>query len=381
MLRNSGTRQLHVDDESSEEDGDQQQRTLSFVAEEERQMSHFEIGELDSSSESSGILDLGEAEFPESHIYTTDVELQDVEAIVVAPCDLPEGYVLRVDLGDGRTLVTQIPFGGVTRGDVFTTLYRIHGQPPPVKPKRKKDVRFLDPDDEHWRPATEKWKADLCGCCEFGPCHPSYLGACCLNCLLLPQIMTRMNLNWYGRRLAPGMPRSSLARDTFTLVFLFFVAFYIVLVVTDALSIKAIRQVEEETEEEAMRLLYSVSAIRAVSFIVFSGFVLLLLTRTRRAIREHYRIPGSVGNDCCVSCFCHVCVLSQMARQSADYHRQPARWCTDTGLSDEVEYDGFNATIPNDRASEMVIDLDCDEFVANVPEDTVMERDANMMIV
>lgn len=154
--------------------------------------------------------------------------------------------------------------------------------------------------------------------------------------------MNRMNLNWRGWRTS-----ASLSRSTFTVVFLFFVACYALLVVTDVVSINMLREEMEDTEEEALSVLYGVSAVRVIVFVIFTAFFLLLLVRTRRAIREHYRIPGSLCNDCWASCCCHVCVLSQMARQSADYHRHQARWCTDTGLSDDVEYGEFTAVVPD----------------------------------
>lgn len=69
-------------------------------------LSHFEIGDLESSSDSSD--QVLEASWPEDHLYSATVELHDVEATIVAPCDLPQDYVLRVDLGDGRTIVAQV---------------------------------------------------------------------------------------------------------------------------------------------------------------------------------------------------------------------------------------------------------------------------------
>jgi len=109
-------------------------------------------------------------------VFRTPVDVDFAESAVVAPCDLPEGHNLRVDLGRGRILVVQVPFGGVKKGDTFHAPYRIYDKPDEA-------AREYKPSVESPRSRTVgTWRASLCGCCEFGPCHPTSLGAFICQC-------------------------------------------------------------------------------------------------------------------------------------------------------------------------------------------------------
>ena len=68
-------------------------------------------------------------------------------------------------------------------------------------------------------------------------------------------------------------------------------------------------------------------------------YVLVIMMRTRRYIRQIYRIPElryMEGNgdleDCCLSFWCPCCTVAQMMRQTADYHTQEGACCTENGL-------------------------------------------------
>lgn len=157
---------------------------------------HFEIGDDDSingdgnHSSSNGIAASGEQSFENDvqngggdadepspyQVFRTSVNVDFAESSVVAPCDLPEGHNLRVDLGRGRILVVQVPFGGVKKGDTFYAPYRIYDKPDEAQREYKPSV------ESPRNRSVGAWRASLCGCCEFGPCHPTALGAFICQC-------------------------------------------------------------------------------------------------------------------------------------------------------------------------------------------------------
>lgn len=67
-----------------------------------------------------------------------------------------------------------------------------------------------------------------------------------------------------------------------------------------------------------------------------SIYGLLVVIRLRAAIRTKYGITtgvlGRMEDFCCVLC-CNCCVLSQMARQIANYDTEPAACCSATGVT------------------------------------------------
>lgn len=119
----------------------------------------------------------GDAAAPSPYqVFRTPVNVDFAESSVVAPCDLPEGHNLRVDLGRGRILVVQVPFGGAKKGDTFYAPYRIYDKPDEAAREYQPSV------DSPRNRKVGAWRASLCGCCEFGPCHPSSLGAFLCQC-------------------------------------------------------------------------------------------------------------------------------------------------------------------------------------------------------
>jgi Cys-rich protein (TIGR01571 family) len=61
----------------------------------------------------------------------------------------------------------------------------------------------------------------------------------------------------------------------------------------------------------------------------------IVLVKLRAAVRDKYGIPtGPLGRmeDFMYACFCNCCILSQMARQTADYDDEPASCCSPNGM-------------------------------------------------
>ena len=54
------------------------------------------------------------------------------------------------------------------------------------------------------------------------------------------------------------------------------------------------------------------------------GYILLLMSRARTAMREHHYIHGGPVEDCFVSCCCNCCTLSQLVRET-DYEDHGTR--------------------------------------------------------
>jgi Cys-rich protein (TIGR01571 family) len=69
--------------------------------------------------------------------------------------------------------------------------------------------------------------------------------------------------------------------------------------------------------------------------IPMSIYSLLLLVKLRAAVRSKYGIKtgilGRLEDLWCVCC-CHCCTIAQLARQTADYEREPASCCSKNGL-------------------------------------------------
>ena len=129
----------------------------------------------------------GDAVAPSPYqVFRTPVNVDFAESSVVAPCDLPEGHNLRVDLGRGRILVVQVPFGGVKKGDTFYAPYRIYDKPDEAAREYQPSV------DSPRNRKVGAWRASLCGCCEFGPCHPSSVGAFICQCCKFSFLSVRM---------------------------------------------------------------------------------------------------------------------------------------------------------------------------------------------
>lgn len=170
----------------------------------------------------------------------------------------------------------------------------------------------------------EFWKHGLCTCCDvfFEPLF--WMSFCCTP-LVFGQLMTRMKLDWCGK---PDVVHAG--RKTFGAVALIFIAFLIVYF-----------------------------AGLKMAALVFWIYTLIIYTRTRRAIRRHFRIPAqtcqgdpsaaAVVEDCCCALFCGCCSGMQMARHTHNEDKYPYTVCATNGLPTyapglAVAVDGDGAT-------------------------------------
>mmetsp|Transcript_17653 Transcript_17653/g.29991 ORF Transcript_17653/g.29991 Transcript_17653/m.29991 type:complete len:234 (-) Transcript_17653:271-972(-) len=217
---------------------------------------------------------------------------------VTAPSDLMEGYILQVTQG-GETVSVRVPVGGVKEGQSFLGEVVEPGSggggapAPPAGPEGK-------------------WKDGICDCCARGCCHP----ACCLgfwcSTLAMAQVMTRFNLTWIGR------PNENPVNKTFRITAFILIGYIVASIVVGAIA-------------GALNAQFLVSILEILWII----YIVVAMSSTRRAVREHYNIPEQTCSgceDCCCAFWCTGCTVCQMLRHSADYDQYPAACCTETGL-------------------------------------------------
>ena len=168
----------------------------------------------------------------------------------------------------------------------------------------------------------------MCSCLKYGCFHPSFLHAVCCPLILMGQVMTRMKLNIWA---LPGTLAE--VKNTFKYCCFLWIGFIIFQ------SIFAPPPPKVDTYgnlvvDSSPSFLYSLAG-----FLIFA-YSLIIMVRTRRAVREQYTIPDDttcgVSNDLCCSFWFPCCNLSLLARQTADYENDRAMCCTETGLRREA---------------------------------------------
>lgn len=88
-----------------------------------------------------------------------------------------------------------------------------------------------------------------------------------------------------------------------------------------------VRQSLLQTFSQVLYLLMSMSS---------ALYGVLVVVKLRAMVRLEYRIPtGRLGKweDLVYVCCCNCCVMSQLARQTADYDDTPASCCSPTGTT------------------------------------------------
>jgi Cys-rich protein (TIGR01571 family) len=151
----------------------------------------------------------------------------------------------------------------------------------------------------------------------------------------LAQVMQRLNLNWFAR------PTSGVPPKTFFTVFFLTAAFF---VCNHALGVamRAVLPPDTSTTNNGYNstylpasfyVLYSLQVTLGFLFFLYS---LIITIKTRYYMRKKYAIHAQDCDesieDCCLSYWCHACVICQMARHTADYDTYSATCCSSTGL-------------------------------------------------
>jgi len=240
---------------------------------------------------------------------------------VQAPTDLPPGYRLQVaDKYEQKFYIT-VPNLGVKQGDVFIV---------PTPDGYQHDELIYAPKGQ--------WRDGICDCCTHGPCHPSV--ACAMYCtpILMGQVMERTRLTFFGNLLRKKFNPS---------------AFKVVLILTATYAalntIFSCYMAYKTDVEEAGNGGYQVTInygpipiiAKNILGVAFGLFCLIALMNTRRNVRGQYAIPEERCYGCedlCCAFFCTCCTVAQVARQTGDYAKNPAKCCSNTGLPEHVPY-------------------------------------------
>lgn len=167
--------------------------------------------------------------------------------------------------------------------------------------------------------ATGAWKDDICACTRYGICHPSFINALCCPLILLGQVMTRFQLDWLARPAAESQFKKTFA---------------ITVCITIAYAILQIVLSPSDPDQDTPGVLYNMVSL------TYGIFMLLLVTKMRRIVREQYAIPetrcGGMEDFCCAF-WCGCCTISQLARQTTDYDIKDGRFFTNDGLPPNIE--------------------------------------------
>ncbi|KAL3794162.1 hypothetical protein HJC23_012869 [Cyclotella cryptica] len=226
---------------------------------------------------------------------------------VVAPSDLPGGYMFEAQLGSKKFLAT-VPPGGVTKGQRFVSTM-----------KELEIIEIPVP--------LGAWRDESCECLNHGVFHPLFLNTVFVPCIALGQIMTRAGLDWYGEPASKLV--SGLSCANMTVMLTFWLAMN-----ASALFMFRVRW------ERGMDLGIEFVAI-LVAFNLLTWCYLINLTRNvRESIRNKYQIPEErcVGcEDCMCATFCTPCTICHMGRHTADFETYRGTCCSSTGLPRQVE--------------------------------------------
>mmetsp|Transcript_57336 Transcript_57336/g.121661 ORF Transcript_57336/g.121661 Transcript_57336/m.121661 type:complete len:712 (-) Transcript_57336:221-2356(-) len=226
---------------------------------------------------------------------------------VVAPSDLPGGYMFEAQLGSKKFLAT-VPPGGVTKGQRFVSTMR-----------ELETIEIPVP--------LGAWRDGARDCFNDGILHPLFLNTIFFPCIALGQIMTRTGLDWQGDPANKLVSSLSCANMTVLLTF------WLAMNASFAFMLRV-------AWERGRLIGYEYYAVLAL----FNLFVLLymvnLTRKVRESIRNKYQIPEEtcVGlEDCLCATFCMPCAICQMGRHTADFDTYRATCCTKTGLPRQVE--------------------------------------------
>lgn len=225
---------------------------------------------------------------------------------VVAPSDLPGGYMFEAQLGANKFLAT-VPPGGVTKGQRF------------VSTMRELETIEIPVPLGAWRDGGKE-------CCRDGILHPLFLNTLFFPCIALGQIMTRTGLDWQGE------PSNKLVSGLSCVNMTVLLTFYL------SMNASAAFMIRVAWERGMLVGQYYLTTILFNFF--FLVYMINLTRKVRASVRNKYQIPEEKCEgleDCMCATFCMPCAICQMGRHTADFDTYRATCCTKTGLPRQVE--------------------------------------------
>jgi Cys-rich protein (TIGR01571 family) len=176
-----------------------------------------------------------------------------------------------------------------------------------------------------------KWKDGLFSCFRFGLFHPHVWVAWICPQLLMGQILQRMNMSWLADPSITKSPIQSLMRKI--LILLLMLSVYDALMAPPLVEVTINKQGDVVLHQTVQHRGHQMFCMLMSLPMTVYGF--WIVVKLRAAIRARYGIPtGKLGRleDCCYVFCCNCCVMSQLARQTADYEDEPADCCSTNGL-------------------------------------------------
>lgn len=183
------------------------------------------------------------------------------------------------------------------------------------------------------------WRDGICSCFSMGLCHPYLCMSCWCTPCALGQVMTRMGLNSLGEY-QQQQQNNHPFWTTFKIIVFVTVVYYILDTTLGAIVApygftvdshnKIVFDKVDVPPPVGIRVAMSIRGLLELGYFLY---VLIIMIRTRAAVRRQSGIPSSSPcEDCCCSYWCSCCTVAQMARHTSNVNRYEAACCTDTGL-------------------------------------------------
>lgn len=240
---------------------------------------------------------------PRNEMPVRDMPVCDV----VAPSDLPGGYMFEAQLGSKKFVAT-VPPGGVLKNQIFTSTVG-----------EVESIEIIVP--------LGAWRDGAMDCFTDGVFHSLFLNALFVPCIALGQIMTRTGLDWRGR--PANKLVSSFSCMNMTVLLMFWLA----------MNVSACFMIRVAWEQG--RILGPEYYGPIILFDIFVLVYMVCLTKTvRGSIRNKYQISDETCGrlqDCMCATFCMPCTICQLGRHTADFDTYRASCCSSTGLPQHVE--------------------------------------------
>eukprot|EP00970_Alexandrium_tamarense_P005042 scaffold824_cov175-Alexandrium_tamarense.AAC.13 len=205
-------------------------------------------------------------------LYKATTTIDYAEATIVAPVDLSEGSLLRVDIGRHRILVAEVPTGGMH--------LNWYGQSTtPSIPS-----------------SSEKSRCSYTTICIVS----LYTSAFVLTSLLIYHLLRALYCYIAYDNNGIVLRKPGEAQEM------------------NGVEEHDIIPVDIATCKYEVDTKFTISAV--VIVLMVWSYISFLICRSRSALRDQHYIHGSAVTDCAVSCCCNCCTLAQITRESAYDH-------------------------------------------------------------
>jgi len=277
-----------------------------------------------------------------TQIPSEPVQVQVESAVtlveVVSPSDLEAGYSFMA-IYDGVTFQVVVPEGGVSKGQKISVPF----------PGNNTTARLKAFTNNNEVPHGH-WKDGIFSCFKHGIFHPTLCHGLFCPQLLTAQVMTRMHLNWKADEDTEEESKSTFKIISIIVGIYWLLHFFVGAdddndgvsnpIFTPLINSPLLMDDDNDGVSNPIStpLINSPLLILSSQLFSFAFFIytLVIITKTRKKLRQKYEIPETHCHGCedlCCAFWCGNCASAQMARQTADYDAEAAFCCTNTGLT------------------------------------------------